>query len=263
MDSKYIRENGLLELYLFGELTEEEAKAVEGVLENDTALKDELRNMERNLESIAMENAIIPPADIKKQLMSSVEADQPAGSSDPKVIPIEEKRSLRIPFFAAAAVAAVLLINSVWLYTQWQRSEQRLQTLEIQSEELQEQLAGLRSDLNETSDWYALINDPAVDKLVMKGNDKSPNSVAVAYLNSDEKLVVLKTDGLQELPQDKTYQMWADVEGEMIDMGVIPRDQDMVKLSYIANAESFNITIEPAGGNDHPTVEELITNVIL
>ncbi|MBT8271671.1 MAG: anti-sigma factor [Flavobacteriaceae bacterium] len=263
MDSKYIRENGLLELYLFGELSEERAKAVESALKDDASLSKELYAMESDLESIAMENAIQPPAAVKQQLMASVETDQPITTGGAKVIPLQDKRTLKIPFYAAAAVAAILLINSVWLYTQWQNSEQRLQTLEMQSEGLQEQLAGLKSDLNETSEWYSLVNDPEVEKLIMRGNTKSPNSVAVAYLNTDDEFVVLKTDGLEELPEDKTYQMWADVDGEMIDMGVIPREKDMVKLSYIANAESFNITIEPAGGNDHPTVEKLITNVIL
>jgi len=47
----------------------------------------------------------------------------------------------------------------------------------------------------------------------------------------------------------------------MIDMGVIPKNSDMVAMTYIADAESLNITIEPAGGSDHPTVSKLISFV--
>jgi hypothetical protein len=59
------------------------------------------------------------------------------------------------------------------------------------------------------------------------------------------------------------YQMWADVDGVMINMGLLPADADLIPVKYIDRAESFNITIEPAGGNDHPTVENLISNVLL
>tara|TARA_R110000868_G_scaffold379114_6_gene644835 strand:- start:10 stop:186 length:177 start_codon:yes stop_codon:yes gene_type:complete len=57
--------------------------------------------------------------------------------------------------------------------------------------------------------------------------------------------------------------MWADVEGEMINMGVIGKQNQLLAMDYIDNAESLNVTIEPAGGNDHPTVSNLITNVYL
>jgi hypothetical protein len=46
-------------------------------------------------------------------------------------------------------------------------------------------------------------------------------------------------------------------------MGLLPTDRELVTLTYIDRAESLNITIEPKGGNDHPTVERLISNVYL
>jgi anti-sigma-K factor RskA len=49
----------------------------------------------------------------------------------------------------------------------------------------------------------------------------------------------------------------------MINMGTLNTDNELVPLKYIENAESLNITIEPAGGSDHPTVEELVSYVIL
>ena len=68
---------------------------------------------------------------------------------------------------------------------------------------------------------------------------------------------------MPKLKENETYQMWADVDGEMISMGLVPTDQELVALAYIDDAESLNITIEPEGGNDHPTVSRLISNVFL
>ena len=110
---------------------------------------------------------------------------------------------------------------------------------------------------------FRSINNPDVIPFVLLGNQIAPDAKAVAYVNHATKKVVVNPQGLPDLSTDKTYQMWADVDGEMIDMGVIPTDTDLVALKYIDEAESLNITIEPAGGNDHPTVENLISNVLL
>ena len=57
--------------------------------------------------------------------------------------------------------------------------------------------------------------------------------------------------------------MWADVDGEMINMGIINTSKALLAMQYIPEAESFNITIEPKGGSPHPTVSELIANTYL
>ena len=49
----------------------------------------------------------------------------------------------------------------------------------------------------------------------------------------------------------------------MISMGVLDRTKNLLTMNYIDNAESLNITIEPLGGNDHPTVSRLVSNVYL
>ena len=82
-------------------------------------------------------------------------------------------------------------------------------------------------------------------------------------MNHITKSVVINTERLPNLDEDHDYQMWADVEGEMINMGVISKSNKLTDMTYIDHAESLNITIEPAGGSDHPTVERLISNVYL
>ena len=262
-NSTYIRDNGLLELYLLDELKEEERNAVELALDRDADLKAEFNLLEEHMERMAFENEVRPAKSIKSNLLNAIETSGKKVESESEVISMTGSSRFRTFFFAAASIAALLLLNSIWMYTQWQSSQEQLDVLLSESQELKTQLAEIEAEFKETSKWYAMINDPDVDKYIMKGNALSPESVAVAYLNEDSESVVLKSDKLAPLESEKTYQMWADVEGEMIDMGVIPQGTDMVTLKYIANAESFNITIEPKGGNDHPTVESLITNVIL
>ncbi|NNK72696.1 MAG: hypothetical protein HKO94_05845, partial [Flavobacteriaceae bacterium] len=181
MTSTYIRDNGLLERYLLGELNESDRQAVEEILKRDISLKNELNEMELDFENIALENAVQPPGIVKNALLKTV-SNIKVVEQEQKVISLEGRASSRTPFYAAASVAALLLIGSIWMYTNWQDSQKRLQTLELQSEDLKEQLATIKSELDETSAWYAVINNPAIKKYVLRGNTKSPESIAVAYV---------------------------------------------------------------------------------
>ena len=109
----------------------------------------------------------------------------------------------------------------------------------------------------------AFLADPETEQHELTGNSKMPDMRLVSYVNHINKSVMVNTAQLSELSEDQDYQMWADVDGEMIDMGVIDLEQPLLAMSYIDDAESFNITIEPKGGSEHPTVSRLIANSIL
>ena len=149
------------------------------------------------------------------------------------------------------------------MYSKWQTAQDELNILQNQSVVLEDRLDVLEKNYELTNDRLQLINSPSTIPFVLKGNSVQPNSRAVAYVNHDNRLVVVNPKGLPQLSSEQTYQMWSDVNGEMIDMGLLPTDKDLVTLKYIDRAESLNITIEPAGGNDHPTVEQLISAVTL
>ncbi|MBQ4822436.1 anti-sigma factor [Aquimarina sp. MMG016] len=255
MDKKAIRDTGILEQYLLGELSDSENNEIELLLKEDTELRTYFNTLEDDFEKLAFENAIDPPEHIKASIINSLE--------DQKIIPISQKKNNYKYLVIAASLATLFMISTGWLYTQWQESKNNLNIVLNETEELREQIVALEENLNETDSWYNAINNPNAIQLVLKGNQLSPNSNAITYVNHKEKKVILNPQGLASLGDDQTYQMWADVDGEMIDMGVIPADQDMIIMKYIDHAESINITIEPAGGNDHPTVEKLISNVLL
>lgn len=247
----------MLEKYLFGELVGSEEKQIEGLLASNTKVRDAYQKLEADLEQMAQENAIVPPIAVKERVFAAIK--QTPGT----VIPLERPRSRNQYFAIAAALALLFGITSVWLFTRVNSMEENLRLVEEQNSVLKTDLEDLVATMDETMKWYDAINDPNAIKLVLEGNDKLPDAKAISYVNHVEKTVVLNAQELPELASDKDYQLWADVEGEMIDMGVITKDRDMIAMNYIDNAASLNITIEPAGGNDHPTVSQLISNVYL
>jgi len=259
MDKNLIQEEGILVRYLAGELTREERAKVDRMLRQDAKLQQEFSKLEESFEQMAIENAVEPPSHVKGKLLEVLAKN----NASTTVVPWKKGSSRRYQIGIAASLAAVFLLSSAWLYNRWQKSETNLLQTQEQTSALQERVRNLEDRLGTTEKWYNAINQPSVVQLVLEGNQKSPSSKAIAYVNHEDKSVILNRKGLPKLAPDKTYQMWADVDHVMVNMGVIPANVDMVSLEYIENAASLNITIEPAGGNEHPTVEQLISNVLL
>ncbi len=250
MDRKKILEEGLLEKYLLDELSEKEAQWVSQIIANDEDLKNQFALLEDDFEKIALENAITPPQDVKIKLQNTLEVNQ-------------IKNLSKTWLYAAASLALLFLLSSFWMYQRWQQAENNFEGLQNQTTVLQERLNALEENYLLTNTRLKTINGPQTIPLILHGNELVPNSRAVAYVNHESKMVVVNAQGLPKLSEENTYQMWSDVDGEMINMGLLPTDEELITLKYIDKAESLNITIEPAGGNDHPTVEKLIANVTL
>ncbi len=250
MEKKKILAEGLLEKYLLDELSDKDRAFVERALERSTDLKTEFQQLEADFEKMAFENAIAPNQKVKERLKHRLQDSA-------------TQKSYKFPLLAAASLALLFLLTTFWMYNKWQAAEESLNLMQSQTSSLEERLNVLEENYQLTNNRLQIINSPNTIPFILKGNNQVPDSRAVAYVNHQNRLVVVNPQGLPNLPEDQTYQMWSDVDGEMIDMGLLPTDKELVTLKYIDRAESLNITIEPAGGNDHPTVEKLISFVTL
>ncbi len=262
MDRKTILEKGFLLGYLLDELSGQEKVQVEKALKEDESLRREFERLEAGFEDMAMKNAIAPPPSVKTALRQVLEKEgQDSGSGVRSLNPKSAYNPVRL--MVAASLAALFALSTFWLYTRWQGAEENLRLVQEEQQELRMTLGTLASELQEVKDVNAKLNDRNTTPFILEGNSLAPEARAVAFVNHQDRIVMINPKGLPVLGEDETYQMWADVDGEMINMRLLPTDQDLVSLTYIDRAESLNITIEPQGGSDHPTVERLITNVYL
>ena len=151
----------------------------------------------------------------------------------------------------------------MYLYNQLNQAQGQIDIVEEQKTDLIKEVDGLTKNLKDSENWLAQLKHPDMQPYLMTGNTLSPDLKLVSFVNDKDKSVVITTSNLPELDDAHDYQMWADVEGEMINMGVIDTSKELTAMTYIDHAESLNITIEPLGGNDHPTVSNLVTSVSL
>ncbi len=262
MDRKNILEKGLLTQYLLGELPREEALLLESVIQKDSVLQERLYQLESDLEKMAMENAISPPESIRASLVRAIDSE-----AKDTAIPLHRDSTKNafnpMRLLVAASLAALFAITSFFFYGRWQTAEENFIVAQEAQQQLKEELQTLSSEIKETQDMVSVLNSKDAIPFLLKGNQLAPEARAVAYVNHKNRSVWVNPKALPKLSQEETYQMWADVDGEMISMGLLPTDKELIALTYIDKAESLNITIEPQGGNDHPTVERLISNVYL
>lgn len=256
MDKSYIQENAVLEQYVLGELNLSEQQKVEMAIQTYPELKAELAQIELNFENLGFENSIQPPTTVKSKLLKEI-------GTIPLYAKSSNRNSYGVYLGIAASVAALFLVGSIYLYDQLETTKTEFQIVQQENDKLNKNVDSLSAKFAQVDKIYAVISSPDTEKYVLKGNALMPGAVVVSYVNTVEKSVFVNTSQLPALDADHDYQMWADVEGEMINMGLIDNKKDLLAMTYVENAESLNITIEPLGGSQHPDVSRLISNVYL
>ena len=263
MDRKKLEKEGILTQYILGELDMETTREVEKLLASDKELRLQVLELEDDFERMGQENAIEPPASVRSNLKAALEdrrlSDTENGGSRTQVVPFWKTTSWRI----AASIALIFGLSTFWLLQQWQNTRTDLEGLRSESQQLTDRLDALEQEISTVNTKYGQVNHPDVIPFVLVGNEQLPDAKVVAYLNHKSRSAVVNTVALPDLRDTQSYQLWADVDGVMIDMGVLDSGEELIPVKYIDRAESLNITVEPYGGSEHPTVSNLVSYVKL
>ena len=251
MTREYIEKEGILEAYFLGELSASQEQEVDQLLQSDAELMQQFRDLEQSMEKLALENAVTPPNKVKEELLGQI--------SSTKVISMAPYKRY---FAVAASIAVIFMTTSLVLMFQLDDAQTQIESNLSKQESLLDSLNTIVKNSLQKDDWIAYVNDPSTERHLLMGNRLAPDAAVLSYVNHDQQSVLINVQNLPEL-KNKDYQMWADVDGEMIDMGVIDSSQQTLAMNYIKDAESINITIEEKGGSDHPDVSRLIGSVSL
>ena len=165
----------------------------------------------------------------------------------------------------AASVASLIFATAA--ISQWMKAaEYKGQVAELtqQVNNLEESINGQKRVMASLESDFELMTDPATQKVNLTGGATAPDFNVIAYWNKEDEKSFLKVENLPELPQEQCFQLWADVHGEMVNLGVIKNNEDgLIALDFKVDAESLNVTIEPKGGSEHPTVSRLVSSRVL
>ena len=209
--------------------------------------------MQLNIEVLAKQVATPPPTGMKEHILQAIDAPTSPAKSLPKTK----------PFFSIGAllVACFLGILSVFFFNQKQQLQQQLTQLETAYTTLEKDCQTKEEVYAAQVQQWNIISDANTQQLFLNGNTKAPTLEVIAYWNESQQQAYLNILQLPPPPTGKCYQLWADVDQEMVSISILPAEAgQLVAIPFKAEAASLNITIEPAGGSTHATVANLVAS---
>ncbi|MDP5082151.1 MAG: anti-sigma factor [Winogradskyella sp.] len=235
--------SNLLNVYLVGEASFEESKEVEYFISNYPEVASAYEKLQNNLELMAKVGATDLPYNMLSDILESVEEKNEA-----KVIQLVQKRNTPWYSIAASVAAVMFAVSSFMLY-------QKNQYLNDENNIVIEEIYDLRSDidknnskLDELSKELMKLNNPNARKYVINGNDRAKNLQTVAYINPVEKTSMIDVITLPQLPKDQHYQIWAELQDRMVNLGILDEsDHKLKQIPYMEDALALSIKIGTKG----------------
>jgi len=245
---KVFLESDLLEKYLLGNTSREETAQVERYIVMYPEVRKNFDELQANLEIFARLHSLRSPEGLKTKILRSIRSQDLS------------RRKIR-RFAIAACITAFIFAGSSYFF--WNQNMSLKNENTIVNNRIQNLEADMKQQLEDVRNQFIVLNNPQTKKFYVNGNAKAKDLKAVAYVNPVKKLSYINVRSLPNLPEDKVYQMWAEVNGEMVNLGIIKKIEDrdrLLPLPYGENAISY-ITIEPTGGNNSPTVQNIVANI--
>lgn len=257
MDTKEYIESGILELYVYGLLSEDENEKVSLIAKNHPEINDEIIAIEKSI--VALSSSFSPFHSVAnyEKIKSKLELKHP------EVIDFETGRNW-IQYVGWAA-AIVFFAGIAYQYNLLDQTNTQVANAEIEKAKLEKEynVLKLQNKANETS--LGVVRDSRNTVVALGGQTVAPESSAKVYWNKETQTVYVDASGLPKPPKGMVYQVWALKLTPLTptSIGLLENfdanSQKMFAVNNIGEAEAFGITLEPAGGSLTPTMEQLYT----
>src|SRR5690606_7152489 len=174
------------------------------------------------------------------------------------------KRSIPWYFIAACVTTLLFGATTVTLWKQNRLLSTTNNSVAGQIENLKEDIVSTNARLENMKSKYAVLSDPETQKYLINGNERAKNLRTVAYVNPKERLSAINVLSVPDLPEDKELKMWAEINGEMVCLGVIEKaDKKLMALPFKDNASNYKITIDSKGNKDFASIDSEVASITL
>lgn len=251
--------SGLLEKYLLGDITSVETEMVESYISKYPEVQNAYNTLQHNLEIVAKSNAVEAPKHILNSILEELD-EKPVVKMNTSY-----KYKKWYKFSVAASVVALIFAGTSYLfYSQNQK-------LSNENQVVVDELFDLRGDIEQNNQMLdnvmrqlLKLNNPETEKYIISGNDRAKDLKTVAYINPKEKTSMIDVVSLPKLPEEQCYQIWAELQGKMVSLGILNEaDRKLINLPYAEDALALNITIEPKGGNTVASLDNKVAEIDL
>jgi len=277
VDIKEYISSGIIEAYVLGLASEEEVSILECVRQKHPEVQQAILDAQLLLEDFTEAQAVSPAPDLRDQIWAKIAenpenlqpwAEEPAiantdfsATPSQKAAPLAaEENVVKLPphrdnqtlAIAATVLLALSIGGNILLFQQKRESEDLLASSVAERDSAQTLLSAANSH-------WEMLQRPTVKTVALAGVEKFPELKAVVFWDTKNASVYLTADKLPAAPTGKQYQLWAIVDGQPVDAGLLPlaSADNLYKMNNIPNAQAFAITLEDEGGKPAPTLSDL------
>lgn len=252
MDIKEIRESGLLELYALGLLSGDELDEMRDAIARYPELQKDLGEIEAAIRVYGETVAVDAPSGTKAKILEEIRARR-GGSGQPG----NSGKSSGNWGLITSVVLALGLIACMYFINKSNNTANRLRS----------EMAILQDTCN--SRTSRLVDSiQFLEQLLLPGNKIIHLQPTAAYAsvdiylhhNEETSRNFIQVLSLPRLTQDQSFQLWSLKPGEApIPLDVFENDKgNLFEVSFENGTATYAITIEPRGGRQQPTLENLI-----
>lgn len=260
--NEYI-ESGVLELYVYGILNEQETKDISVLEKSELSIKNEIISIEKSILNLSSSFAPIVSPEIFEKIKSKLELKHKVTNHGKDVIQLQLKPNSKN--YLGWAASLVFLFGAGYFYNQSNENKKAIVVIEKSQSNLQKTVLDLELKNNSNTVALNIIRDENKTKVVLAGQVISPTSYAKVYFDSKTNEVFVDASGLPKPPDGMVYQLWSLKMNPLTptSLGLLKDyNSNNSKMFAVSNtgdaeAEGFGITLEPAGGSKIPTMDQL------
>lgn len=258
MEAQEYIESGILELYVYGLLSEKENLEIAELAKNNTEVDQEIISIEKAI--IALSSSFSPFHSVENFEKIKARLELKHG----KVV--DMKPASNWSQYVGWAAAVLLLLGFGYQTLELSKTKDVISTVGNEKNKIQRDYAFLSQQNKETEKNLGIVRDIKNTGVTLGGQAVSPTSFAKVYWNKDTKTTYIDAAGLPDPPKGMVYQVWSLKLSPVLtptSIGLLDNfegnTQKIFAVSQTDSAEAFGITLEPAGGSLTPTMEQLYT----
>lgn len=252
-------QSGLLDKYVLDEISASERLKVEHYIDTYPEVESEFQRLQSNLEIIAKATAEEAPKFILQNILNEIDQDTS------RVIKFKESKRTAPWYSIAASVIALLFAGGYVIKTQ------QNQDLQKENQVVVDEIFDLRSDIEENNKRldnlmheFMKLNNPETEKYVFRGNNRAKDLKTVAYINPVDETSMIDVVSLPQLPEDQTYQLWAEMQDRMINLGILDASKKKLQsVPYVKDALALSITIQDKDRLNRTTADSAVAEIDL
>ncbi|WP_288447248.1 anti-sigma factor [uncultured Chryseobacterium sp.] len=267
MNTKEYISSGIIESYILGHASPEEAGILECVMKNNAELKAAFEEAQQTLEHLATAQAVTPPSDLKSKIWNKIQQEHTFEKAAPTLsvdIPetknhtetaerviIRENSSWKPYAIAASVLFLISVAGNVFMMNTQSSDKKQMALLAAETKHQNEQMKKMNQKLD-------MFSNPDMKMVMLNGVEKHTDAKAMVFWDKKTKEVYLNAEKLPKAPEGMQYQLWAIEDGKPVNAGMYTEEKDShIALANIPDAQAFAITLEKEGGSNVPTMENM------